>query len=314
MKKIAFPFIPTLFMLFISCTSKNTDIPVCDNSGIIWGSTFEYENSDYYINNKQFSKRISLDKLYTDIITLKSYALHVISQYDFNNFCIDDEVKNYRKNDNYLYEIDLQSGSERYISLTFYSDFQYLEFIRVHNSKCFFLGTSDYEKFQIITFNIKTNQTTYSNFFQIEKYKMILGVSEKYLYFDNAYYDLDTFNIKNYPFKMKYHGGVLNPEDDRIVYYNLNNIICIYDVLRNKIINTGISRDFDYSKHYFIPESLYYVKNNVLYYSVNSDPMFLFVLSKSYEFTEWYAYNLETKETVKLNCPDKHGYIIGFTK
>ena len=193
----------------------------------------------------------------------------------------------------------------------------------MNNSECYFLGISKYDKRCIIKFNIKTGITSFSKYFDIESYYYFYGASDRYLYYDTAYYDLNTLEKKQYPFEMKFVVGVLNPEEDRIVFMKLSeeNEICILDINSNKIIRTGIKRKFDIANRVFIPEALFFPKRNTLYYSTNIEPWWLnlkhlltMCLFPSYEFTEWYAYNLETKETVKLNCPDKHGYIIGFTK
>ena len=305
------------FFLF-SCCKESENVPVYEAHDIVWGNILDKDV--YFFNNTKYKKKICLDDLQVDSETLKGYGIKASTKYNYSEM-ISAEYKEYLKNDNFLYEIDFSTGSEHYIPLNINSDFQYLRLLRVHNSKCYFLGTKEYEKFKIITFDIKTNKIYYSKCFEIEEHSYIYGASDKYLYFDTAYYDLNTLEKKQYPFEMNCIESILNQNEDKLIFMTSREKgkICILDMVSRQITKTEIERKFDLGNNIFKPKCLFHFNKNILYYSKKADPEWwsithILTTLGSYEFTEWYAYNLETKETVKLNCPYKCGYIIGFTE
>jgi hypothetical protein len=95
-------------------------------------------------------------------------------------------------------------------------------------------------------------------------------------------------------------------------------LVVLYDYIFNKYENLNITRKIYKDKFIYIPDDLYFLDDNYLYYSFYSEsiPSFLYFTHflGAPEPRKWYRFDMETGKKEIIKSPSKFSTIIGRIK
>jgi hypothetical protein len=291
MKKFKIILLPTIFLSIFSCSIKNNNIVYFE----------DYPNSQVWIGDKEINiepmKSLDGRRRYTrvslDSVRSKLWAWNL--EKDFGHLYLADIT-----NGIYLPEKEICLNTPLKIDAQFIFIYNNKSLIEYRWGLYGIVDLLSHEQNIVDLRKLLDSNTTQGT----------IGYDEKSILFCNGYYDI--LESKYYQYSVSLKLPRLISREHKIIGFDENNYIIIYDYLEKNIEKTKIARNAFNSSLNYVASDLYFLEGKNLYIAsdtISFENIFIFVPKPAHR--KWYKYDLLTNTKEEIYSPSGYSKILG---